>query len=138
MVAEALALYPLPGVGAPAPPPAHSDRATVAAAEFAIAFATFAAGALSARLGAVLAPFAGSAFYVACAYWEAGRFSGAIINPAAVLALHVYKGDLFSADTWRAAAVPAAPYVGGICAAAVLHGLAARLAAPRRARVKAD
>ena len=136
MVAEALALYPLPGVAAPAPPRAHADPSTVAAAEFAIALATFAVGAASQRLGPVMAPFCGSAFYVACAYWEAGRFSGALINPAAVLALHVYKEDLFDRNTWAVAVQPAAPYLGGIAAAAVVLGGAGRLSTPRR--LKAD
>ena len=138
LVAEALAKYPLPGVKAPGPPPAHGDPAVVAVAEFALALAVFGAAALFDRsLGPVLAPFATSTFYVACAYWEAGRFSGALINPAAVLALHVYRGDLFARDTWQTALTPAAPYLGGICAASILLGLVGRLAAPKR-RAKAD
>jgi hypothetical protein len=138
LVAEMLAKYPLPGVKPPAPPPAHGDPQVVAAAEFAIALAVFGAASVFDRtLGPVLSPFAGSAFYVACAYWEAGRFSGALINPAAVLALHVYRDDLFAPDTWRNALTPTAPYLLGICAACVLLGAIGRATQPKR-RVKVD
>ena len=97
------------------------------------------AGGFSARLGPILAPFASSAFYVAAACYERGQYSGAIINPAAILALHVYRQDLFALATWRAAAVPAAPYLAGIGAAVALLGAVRRASAPRRVgRVKAD
>ncbi len=89
-------------------------------------------------LNPILAPFAGSAFYVAAAYYESGRYSGAIINPAAVVALHVYTQDLTAAATWRNAATPAAPYLAGIAGAAVLLGAMKRAAQPRRVRSKAD
>jgi glycerol uptake facilitator-like aquaporin len=86
-----------------------------------------------------MAPFAASAFYVAAAYFEAGRYSGAIINPAAIVALHVYTHDLFDAATWRKAAPPAAPYLAGIAAAAVLLGVVKRATRPSRAgRSKTD
>jgi len=94
---------------------------------------------LSARLGPILAPFASSAFYVAAACYERGQYSGAIINPAAILALHVYRQDLTALATWRNAAEPAAPYLAGIAAAVALLGAIRRAGAPRRGgRVKTD
>ena len=53
------------------------------------------------------------------------------------MALHVYTHDLFDAATWRAAAAPAAPYLAGIAAAAVLLGVAKR-AGRRAGRSKTD
>ena len=76
---------------------------------------------------------------MAAACYEQGQYSGAIINPAAIVALHVYRQDLTAVATWRAAAVPAAPYLVGIAGAVALLGAVRRASAPRRAgRVKAD
>lgn len=137
-VAATLRRFPLPGVPPPAPPPAHADRQLVAAAEFAIAFATFGAAALASRLGPLLSPFAASAAYCAFAFAENGRFSGAIINPATVLALHVYGKDYWSRSVWEAAAEEATPYFVGILGAAVAFAAASRLGTSGAAKRKAD
>jgi len=125
-LAATLRAYPSLGVPPPAPPPMHQDGATVAAVEFAIAFSTFTAGHLSAALGPLLAPFAPAAYYVGAAYVEAGRFSGAIINPFGVVALHVYDKDLSAVATWEEAGVKVAPYLAGLAAATAALGAAKR------------
>jgi len=134
LVAEALVRHPVAGAGPPAPPSRADDKHAVLGVEFGLTLLNFGAGGvLSRALGPLLAPFASSALYVACAYYEAGRFSGSVMNPAAVLALHVYRGPLTEADTWVKGARESAPYLLGISAAAIALGIAQR---PREAKAK--
>lgn len=83
-------------------------------------------GGLCGRFGGrVFGTFLGSVFYYAVAYAEAGAYSGAIMNPASILALHVYK-DFDKLDAWMVSLPKVVPYVAGSAAAAALLGLKGR------------
>lgn len=111
------------GVPAPAPPPAHESPNHVLLSEFAVTFSVlFAGGLLSRAAGRVPGAFLGSLFYWVVAYAEAGAYSGAIMNPASILALHVYK-EVDKPKAWAEAAPRVAPYAAGAAAAALLLGL---------------
>lgn len=133
-------LHPIPppaGVPAPGPPPAHDSRLHVFAAEFAVTLSVLFVGGLAGRFaGRVPGAFLGSVFYWVVAYAEAGAYSGAIMNPASILALHVYR-DLDKKEAWAAALPKVAPYAAGSAAAAVLLGLVNRAAAGAGGRQQA-
>ena len=138
LVAQGLAAFPKAGLDAPAPPKAHADRRMVFGAEFGLTLLVFGAGMVFAALPKKAQPFANAAFYCACAFTEGGRYSGALVNPAAVIALHTYRLPLASLMKPASWAPAVSPYLLGICSAAMLLGISQRqLRAPRRRAVKA-
>ena len=106
-----------------------------------MALITFSAASFCSLLGAHAGPALASAVFVACAYTENGKFSGSVINPAAILSLHVWRQPL-APRVWAAAFESSEAYLLGIGAASVLLGLAKRYVPPMEAalprKAKAD